>query len=219
MENTFSKIYQKNIWGNGSGLGSTLNYNSAYIDFLQNLMKDTDTKTVLDIGCGDWQFSQYIDWSKVYYTGIDCVKSVIDRNHEKYRQDNVRFLHIDPTVNFEHIPKKFDLVILKDILQHWDNDAIIKFMDRLTKEGNHKNILIVNNFKNAEGENRNVDNRYHYAKLDALKYPLNMYNPKVLGYYKFKQVALIDNSVQGGTTKKSKRQIKKNRKSYKNSNN
>ena len=40
-------------------------------------------KSVCDIGCGDWQFSQYIDFKGFKYTGIDCVKSVIDENKKK----------------------------------------------------------------------------------------------------------------------------------------
>jgi 2-polyprenyl-3-methyl-5-hydroxy-6-metoxy-1,4-benzoquinol methylase len=232
MENTFSKIYQKNIWGNGSGLGSSLNYNTAYIDFLQELMKEANIKNVLDIGCGDWQFSQHIDWSDIQYTGIDCVKAVIDTNNSKFGSSNIRFLHIDPTVEgdytlvYDELPKNCDLVILKDVLQHWSNESIIKFMDKLINQG-HKHILIVNNFKNAEGENRNINNRYHYAKLDAMKYPLNKYKPYVLGYYKFKQVAMIDNlnidssllvtdfdiEMHTGNNKKSRRIVKKNRKS------
>ena len=39
---------------------------------------------VLDIGCGDWQFSKLMDWSEYYYTGIDCVPSLIDTNTKDY---------------------------------------------------------------------------------------------------------------------------------------
>lgn len=223
MEKTFSKIYDKNIWGNGSGLGSTLNYNKDYIDFLTELMNELNIKKVLDIGCGDWQFSQYIDWTNKQYIGIDCVPSVIQNNNLKFKKDNIEFHHIDPTISedFERIPKNCDLVILKDILQHWDNDNIVKFMDRLTSEGQHKLILVVNNFKNADGEERSIDNRYHYAKLDASKYPLIKYNPQILGYYKFKQVALIDNnhlqsSIQKGSNKRSRKSMKKSKKSSRN---
>lgn len=219
MEKTFSKIYDKNIWGNGSGLGSTLNYNKAYIDFLTEFMNELNIKKVLDIGCGDWQFSQYIDWSNKHYMGIDCVQSVIHNNNLKFKKNNIEFHQIDPTISedFDLIPKKCDLVILKDILQHWDNNNIVKFMDKLTNEGGHKLILVVNNFKNADGVGRSINNRYHYAKLDASQFPLNKYSPQILGYYKFKQVAIIDtnrleNVIQNGSNKKSRKSLKKNKK-------
>jgi hypothetical protein len=60
-----------------------------------------------------------------------------------------------------------------------------------------------------------------------MKYPLNKYKTYVLGYYKFKQVAMIDNlnidssllvtdfdiEMHTGNNKKSRRIVKKNRKS------
>jgi len=189
METKFSKIYEKRTWGNGSGAGSSPEYNKAYMDFLEEFMISKQIKTVLDIGCGDWQFSKYINWSDQYYFGVDCVKDVIQHNM-KYAKDNIHFFHLDPTKNVDKLPDKMDLVILKDILQHWDNDTIVKFMDKLTYQG-HKNILIINNYKDAEGKYRNIHNRYNYAKIDANQYPLNKYKPDILGYYKFKQVVLI----------------------------
>jgi len=192
MENIFTKIYEKNIWSKGSGKGSSLKYNKQYIDFLTEFMNELNIKKVLDIGCGDWQFSQHINWSDIDYIGIDCVNSVVNSNNLKFATENIKFLHLDPTLDseYENLPKNCDLVILKDILQHWNNEEIISFMDKLTSE-NHKYILIVNNYKDSKNENRDINNRYHYAKIDAKKYPLNKYKPLVILKYKFKQVSII----------------------------
>lgn len=156
-------------------------------------MKEHNIETILDLGCGDWQFSQYVHWGDREYIGIDCVKSVIDDNVKKFLKpdNNLFFCHLDINDIFKCFKGvKYDLVILKDVLQHWDNEHIINFMDKLTKQG-HKHILIINSYKEAEAENRSIKNRYVYAKLDALKYPLNRYNPQVIYHYRNKQVSVI----------------------------
>jgi len=194
MQSIFTKIYEKNIWNNGSGNGSSVRYNNVYINMLNKFLKDNSIKSVLDIGCGDWQFSQYINWNGIDYNGVDIVQSVIDTNNERFAKENINFFQIDPLTN--ELPGNFDLVIIKDVLQHWSNETIVDFMDNLITQG-HKNILIINtawshftNNKN-KGEKRCIKNRYHYAKLDANDFPLNKYDINVIGQYNFKQISLI----------------------------
>ena len=64
MKNEFTNIYEKELWGRGkgSGAGSRPKFNAPYISFLENFLRDNNIKSVIDFGCGDWQFSQYIDW-------------------------------------------------------------------------------------------------------------------------------------------------------------
>ena len=190
MEKQFTNIYQKNIWGNGSGKGSSPDYNKKYMDFLEGFIRDNNIKTIWDLGCGDWQFSQFIDWDGVDYTGVDCVKTVISDNIRDYSTDNIHFKHMDISNSVEKIEPKRDLIILKDILQHWSNEDINRFMDILVDQG-HKYILLINGYKDAKGTDRTIDNRYKYAKIDCEKEPLKKYNPKVLFTYRFKQVGLI----------------------------
>jgi len=192
MMTTFTKIYDKKIWGNGSGAGSSPSYNKKYMDILQNHLRTHSIQSVMDIGCGDWQHSQFVDWTGIDYTGIDVVKSVVEKNNDLYGKENIKFFHMDAT-KFS-IPYKFDLVILKDVLQHWDDETIIIFMDKLLKQG-HKQIMIINtafsNFKKDDDAPRSIKNRYHYYKLDANKAPLNKYNAQILGTYKYKQISVI----------------------------
>jgi len=188
MEKIFTNIYEKNIWKKGSGAGSTPNYNIKYMAFLQNFIQMNNIKTVMDLGCGDWQFSRLIDYSDVQYTGIDCVKSIVDINNNSYAKPNINFKHMD--IFNDELPTNQDLVILKDVLQHWDNPTIILFLDKLITSG-HKYILIINNYKNCDGTNRTTRNKYKYSKLDANEYPLNIYKPEILFYYRYKQISII----------------------------
>lgn len=189
MERTFTRIYDKNIWGGGSGKGSGVLYNKKYIRFLEDMIHNPENKikTVLDLGCGDWTFSRTVDWKNIEYHGVDCVKSVVS-NNKQFEAPNIKFTHQDFTI--EPITGKYDLIILKDVLQHWSNENIITFMDSLIKQGDYRFILIINGWMNAP-ENRSIDNRYCYSKLDVNKYPLNKYHPEVLFNYQYKQVSLI----------------------------
>jgi hypothetical protein len=75
----------------GSGVGSLPINNIDYISFLRMFMERNDIRTVVDFGCGDWQFSRYIDWETVTYTGFDVVRAVIERNQSLFARDNISF--------------------------------------------------------------------------------------------------------------------------------
>ena len=90
MKEEFTYIYDNEKWGKnkGSGEGSRPKFNQEYIPFLEDFLKTNNIKSVIDFGCGDWQFSRYIDWGdkpfstmpKIDYLGLDVVDSVIDNN-------------------------------------------------------------------------------------------------------------------------------------------
>ncbi len=134
MQDKFTKIYDKKIWGGGSGKGSTLFYNKNFIFFLEDFIKEKSIKSVIDLGCGDWEFSQYINWN-CEYLGIDCVETVVESNIENYQTDSIKFEHGDIFSDRTILDKQCDLIILKDVLQHWDNLNIIDFIE-ISSTGN-----------------------------------------------------------------------------------
>lgn len=140
-ETPFDEIYAKGSWGNGSGHGSSPDYTAGYRDFLQKWLVSHQIKTVVDIGCGDWQFSNLVNWKGIDYTGIDCVKSVVDKNNATYAiPGRIRFLHHNILVDEWQTP--CDLIILKDVIQHWPNEAILRVLPALRKMT--KQLLITN---------------------------------------------------------------------------
>jgi len=117
--NVFESIYLNNSWGFGSGHGSLPSVTKGYRRFLQDFMKDNNIKSVVDFGCGDWQFSKYINWSGVEYIGLETVPNLVTRNNELYGNNNVRFM-LSPDKYYK-IPKT-DLLIVKDVLQHLEEE-------------------------------------------------------------------------------------------------
>jgi 2-polyprenyl-3-methyl-5-hydroxy-6-metoxy-1,4-benzoquinol methylase len=113
-EKAFSEIYRNNVWGKGSGIGSEPSATADYIAMLQAFLREHDIKTVVDFGCGDWQFSKLIDWSGVRYQGFDIVPSVIEANQREHAAANISFHVAHPGAQ---LPTA-DLVVCKDVLQH-----------------------------------------------------------------------------------------------------
>ena len=180
MEKIFTEIYDKNKWGGGSGTGSHMSRNNKkYIDILNEILhnKDYKIKSVCDIGCGDWQFSKYIDFKGFEYTGIDCVKSVIDENKKTYKKKNIEFIH--KSVEDDFIPEGYDLIILKDVIQHWTDESILNYLPKILDK--NKYVFITNGYrfmrdptKNSLTK-RNINNQYKYHPVDIKKYPLCEY--------------------------------------------
>src|SRR5260221_4698654 len=96
-QQVFADIYRRAIWGKNdqgagnSGPGSTLHATLTYRMFLQQFLKDHDIRSVVDAGCGDWEFSQAIDWSGIDYKGFDIVESAIAQNNQKFAKANIQF--------------------------------------------------------------------------------------------------------------------------------
>lgn len=129
MECVFSDIYSRDAWSHGSGPGSTPAVTAPYRNFLEGFIQQNEIRTIVDLGCGDWQFSKLINWGDADYVGLDCVSTLIDRNNELYGRDKVRFIHRNALLE-EEFPRR-DLIIIKDVLQHWIDEDIHSLIPKL----------------------------------------------------------------------------------------
>jgi SAM-dependent methyltransferase len=126
----FDKYYARDTWiGGGSGSGSTPEATASYRDFLREFLRDNDIRSVLDLGCGDWQFSQLIDWTGIDYLGVD-VSKVVHQNTKAFARPGIRFQKLNGTSS--DLPRA-DLLIMKDVIQHWSNEDIERFLPNLSK--------------------------------------------------------------------------------------
>lgn len=183
IENTFTEIYQIGAWGvnaqgiGHSGCGSTYQNVYPYLQFLENFIKMNNITKVLDVGCGDWTFSQHMNWKNVEYTGIDIVKNVIEKNQASFETENIKFFHHDLTT--ENLPAA-ELLICKDVLQHLSNENIIAFFK---KTDDFKHLIITNDvdpnsYSSTNPDILNGDHRF----LDLTKEPFNIDGIKLFVY-------------------------------------
>ena len=157
----FSKIYKEGLWQGGSGDGSKIENVREYVDVLQKYIDKPEINTVIDLGCGDWQFSKFLDLSSVLYLGVDVVDSVIDSNIELYSASNIDFISRD-IITYE-LPQ-VDLIICKDVLQHLSNRDVISVLIKIIKSS--KFALITNDFNSESTSNIDIENGdYRYLDL------------------------------------------------------
>ena len=175
----FSTIYRLGIWnnlyGSGSGSGSRADITQGYREFLQHFFQEHQIKSIADVGCGDWQFTQFLNLEGIQYTGYDVVAEVIDRNRQEFARDNVHFELYDG--DFQKIAPA-DLLICKDVLQHLPNALIFSFFSIL---GKFKYSLIANgvNLKEPELNNQDRGKPGDFRPLSLRDAPFNLKAEKV----------------------------------------
>lgn len=168
LTQVFNTIYETNAWGCGSGSGSNENLCKGYVQFLQQFFTKYDIHSIVDIGCGDWQFSKNINFAGIDYKGYDVASFVVNRNLAKYKKPNIDFIHYNG--DFSVLPKA-DLAICKDVLMHLPNHLIMEFIDNLSK---YKYALIANDI-NRMGENEDILlDVYAWRSLDLRLSPFNL---------------------------------------------
>lgn len=127
VNSPFEEVYEDGRWGSrlGSGHGSLPRVTGPYRAFIQDFIRANDVKSVLDYGCGDWQFSRLMDWQGASYVGVDVVPGLIDENQRRYGREGVEFrvLPEDPS----GLPPA-DLLVAKDVLQHLPNEDVTSFL-------------------------------------------------------------------------------------------
>jgi SAM-dependent methyltransferase len=183
-EDAFTTIYETCVWGHDSeghgisGAGSKVEHAKPYMQFLQKFLNDNNIKSVVDVGCGDWTFSQYIDWSGILYIGYDVVKSVVEKNNISFSGSNCQFIHGDAlTID---LPVA-DLLICKDVLQHLPNNDIKLFLKQCSK---FKHCLITNDYdvKTGSSKNKDISAKGGWHTIDLTQPPFNVEGFKIFNY-------------------------------------
>jgi hypothetical protein len=90
----------------------------------QAALQENHIRTLLDLGCGEWKnnWIEGVALGQVSYTGVDFVRSLevpVARPGRTFR--------LDEDISLEQNTAKyrgFDLVLLKDVLQHMHDDGI-----------------------------------------------------------------------------------------------
>jgi len=138
MSDVFERIYRNDEWNGGSGPGSLPTVTRPYVRFLQEFLRRNHVRSVVDLGCGDWQFSRRIDWAGVSYLGLDVVSYILERNRRRFGSRAVRFAACPSRA--DDLPEA-DLLIVKDVFQHLCNGAVRDYVKVFPK---FKYVLVTN---------------------------------------------------------------------------
>lgn len=149
----FAKKYESGSDSGGhSGLGSSPAHMGAYIHFVEQFIHLNRVASVTDIGCGDWQFSRFVNFGAAGYVGYDVVPSLIARNRLLFGREGVRFeaMPADP----DNIPGG-DLLLIKDVLQHLPTNTVQEMLRLLLPK--FRFALITNSHSKLDAPPINVD--------------------------------------------------------------
>lgn len=172
----FELIYLTNYWGTNdagegtSGGGSTEEVTREYRLFLERLIREENITSVVDGGCGDWEFSQFVDWGGADYLGIDISHVAIQRVQERFSGPKVRFEQgsvIDP------LPPA-DLLIVKDVLMHLPIEDIHTFIENNLQPGRYKIALLTHNRSEDPSKNNGDIPHGLFRRIDLRSEPFNV---------------------------------------------
>lgn len=119
MKNIFSDIYHRRAWGSEesvSGPGSGLLRTSVFRDEIPILLKEIQVRSLLDAGCGDFNWMKELKVDLDKYIGIDIVPELVDTNQEKYGNQIRDFINLDITK--DELPQT-EAILCRDCLVHF----------------------------------------------------------------------------------------------------
>src|ERR1700739_4822404 len=89
-DNFFDENYRA---GWDSGFGSLVASTATYRYIIESFIRLNNVHSVLDLGCGDWQFSKLIPWDNydISYLGLDVSHVIIERNTANFGTERCQF--------------------------------------------------------------------------------------------------------------------------------
>ena len=174
-EESFSEIYEKHSWdgetrsGNGSDLANTQFLREDY----QRFLKDEGIKSILDIGCGEFNWQQHLDFTGIDVIGIDIVSEVVETLTNKFPQFS--FIHHDMVESAPDIQYS-EVVFSRDVIQHLDIEDIRKFIRNSVKI--NEGFLILNHYPELTKNNEPlVKDQWRYRPINLFAEPFNFPRP------------------------------------------
>jgi SAM-dependent methyltransferase len=135
VKDIFADIYTRWAWGSGesvSGPGSGLERTSAFRTELAALLRRLNAKTLLDAGCGDFNWMKETDRDLEHYIGIDVVPALIAENQRKYASLTRTFL--ERNIAQDELPKA-DVILCRDCIVHFSFDDIAATLRNFKQSG------------------------------------------------------------------------------------
>jgi len=135
-KDAMEQVYQMNLWGGNesdfySGVGSHHpELVNPYIEVLASFLRSFETSLVVcDLGCGDFNVGKELVVHTRKYIAVDIVADLINRNKERFTDENLEFHCLDIAV--DDLPAG-DCALLRNVLQHLSNSEVQDIANKLT---------------------------------------------------------------------------------------
>lgn len=130
-DSIFDKIYAEQSWKwheSLSGPGSDLGATKGLIKALPHLFRKYGIRSIVDFGCGDFNWMKEVNLDGIDYLGADSVSALVNDNIIKYASDNINFANLD--IISDPVPS-CHLVIVRDVYVHFKIEDIIKSLNNI----------------------------------------------------------------------------------------
>ncbi len=172
----FSYIYDHAVWRNGadegslSGAGSEVDATQTVRREIADTLDRLNVKSVLDVGCGDFNWMKHVDLGTVDYLGVDIVRTVMDENQRLYGSDRRRFLTLDAVT--DQLPRA-DLVLCREVLFHLSLADGRSLLDNIKRSGAKYAMITSDTATSFNADIKTGDFRI----LNLLKRPFHLPGP------------------------------------------
>jgi SAM-dependent methyltransferase len=145
LSGRFSAVYENRVWLNGrpsgslSGCESELENTETVQQHIAKLLKSLKTRSLLDIGCGDFTWMKEVAFP-YRYIGVDVVHDVIETNDTLYRSEQRSIQVMDATP--DPIPQA-DTILCREVLFHLSFRDIWCLVENIRRSGS--SFLIATN--------------------------------------------------------------------------
>jgi SAM-dependent methyltransferase len=131
-EQVFSEIYATNQWGGKpgsyeSGSGSRPDVTAPYVSAVQDLIQRERVRSIVDLGCGDFEVGRRLLSPELSYIGCDIVPSLIAHNNAKFATERVEFRTLD--IVADPLPQG-EMCIIRQVFQHLSNRDIATVLSK-----------------------------------------------------------------------------------------
>ena len=153
--------------------------------------KNIKNLEILDLGCGGGLVSESLARLEAKVTGVDFVGNNIKIAKKHAKSNNLKINYIKSDIEELNIKKKFDVVILFEILEHLDDWKF--FLNKLNKVVKNNGLIIISTI------NKNFLSKFFAIKVaeNILKWiPKNTHN-----YEKFIQPEELINIMEDNNSK------------------
>ena len=174
MKEIFTGYYKCNYWGSNesaSGSGSELDKLKVIKEALPEILSSINTKSLLDIPCGDFNWMKTVDMTGIKYIGADIVEELITDNAKKYKDIEFKVLNICES----ELPK-VDVIFVRDCLVHLSNADIYKALNNIVNSGS--GYLLTTTFSRHK-KNKDIKTGF-WRPLNLQRKPFNFPAPEIL---------------------------------------
>ncbi|WP_299114689.1 class I SAM-dependent methyltransferase [uncultured Winogradskyella sp.] len=176
VKETFDLIAKDNFWSSEesvSGPGSELQHTKVLITELEKLFETHKVSSLLDLPCGDFNWMQNVDLSKLNYLGGDIVQDIIDKNKSQFEVENIKFDVMD--IITSDLGRQ-DVVLSRDCLVHFSYSNIVKTIKNLKRS--KSTYVLMTTFPGITKNKDIVSGEWRPLNFDI--YPFYFPQPEVL---------------------------------------